>query len=215
MNENLFQTQYDVTKKTKLKKFYDEKKFLIFSFILVVVIIFASFSYYSENQKKKRILLAENYIKAKIYIINNDQNRAKDILNDIILANDSTYSVLSLFLILNENLISNNKTIVDLFDHVLKNNKFEKEIENLIIYKKILFQSNYINESELLEMTKPLINSETHWKPHALLLIGDYFVHKKEYVKAKEFYTQVLSLKNLHAELYQQASSQLILIENE
>ena len=111
MNENLFQTQYDVTKKTRLKKFYDEKKFLIFSFILVVVIIFASFSYYSENQKKKRILLAENYIKAKVYIINNDQNRAKDILNDIILANDSTYSVLSLFLILNENLISKDKTM--------------------------------------------------------------------------------------------------------
>ena len=53
MNENLFQTQYDVTKKTRLKKFYDENKFLIFSFILVIVIIFASFSYYSETQKKK------------------------------------------------------------------------------------------------------------------------------------------------------------------
>ena len=67
----------------------------------------------------------------------------------------------------------------------------------------------------MLEVTKPLINSESYWKPHALLLIGDYFAYKKEYVKAKEFYTQVLSLKNLHAELYQQASSQLILIENE
>ena len=215
MNENLFQTQYDVTKKTRLKKFYDENKFLIFSFILVIVIIFASFSYYSETQKKKRILLAENYIKAKVYIVNNDRNKAKDILNDIILANDNTYSVLSLFLMLNENLISDEKIIVDLFDHILKNNKFEKEVENLIIYKKILFQSNYINESELLEVTKPLINSESYWKPHALLLIGDYFAYKKEYVKAKEFYTQVLSLKNLHAELYQQASSQLILIENE
>jgi len=38
---------------------------------------------------------------------------------------------------------------------------------------------------------------------------------QKEYVKAKEFYMQVLSLKNLHKELYDQARSQLILVTND
>ena len=48
-----------------------------------------------------------------------------------------------------------------------------------------------------------------------LLLLGDYFASKKEYLKAKEFYVQILSLKNLHKELYNQARSQLIFITND
>ena len=102
-----------------------------------------------------------------------------------------------------------------LFDHVLENNKFEEEIKNLIIFKKALFQSHFVSELELLEALKPLINTETVWKPHALLLLGDYFASKKEYLKAKEFYVQILSLKNLHKELYNHARSQLIFITND
>ena len=68
------------------------------------------------------------------------------------MANDSTYSTLALFLLLNENLTVDQKETSELFDYILKNNKFEKELENLIIFKKALFQSNFINESELLKV---------------------------------------------------------------
>ena len=98
---------------------------------------------------------------------------------------------------------------------MLKNNKFEKEIKNLIIYKKALYQSNFINESELLESLKPLISTDTIWKSHALLLLGDYFVDKKEYIKAKEFYLQILNAKGLHKNFYNHARAQLILISND
>ena len=53
------------------------------------------------------------------------------------------------------------------------------------------------------------------WRPHALLLLGDYFVSKGEYLKAKEFYTQILSINNLQKDLYDQAISQLTLITND
>ena len=215
MNENLFEAQYDVTKKSKLKKFYETNKILIFSTALILVIAIASASFYSESKEKKKILLADDYLTAKVYIENGDRNKAKSILKTVIFADDSTYSPLSLFLILNENLIVDQGELTNLFDHVLKNNKFEKEIKNLIIFKKALFKSNFVSELELLEAVKPLINSETVWKPHALLLLGDYFTSKKEYLKAKEFYMQILSLKNLHKELYNRARSQLIFIINE
>ena len=215
MNENLFEAQYNLTKKTKLRKFYETNKTLIFSVVLILIIIIASVSFYSEAKEKKKILLADNYLSAKIYLENDNKNKAKNILKTIIFANDNTYSVLSLFLILNENLIVDQRELSNLFDHVIENNKFEKEIKNLIIFKKALFQSNFISESELLETVKPLINTETVWKPHALLLLGDYFASKKEYLKAKEFYIQILSLKNLHKELYDQAKSQLIFITND
>ena len=136
-------------------------------------------------------------------------------MREIIFENDSTYSTLSLFLILDEELIMEREVLLTLFNHVLENNKFENELKNLLIYKKALFQSNFVNEAELLEVVKPLINQDTLWKPHALLLIGDYFVSKKEYSKAKEFYIQVMSLKNLHQELYDHAKSKLISIAND
>ena len=215
MNENLFEARYDVTKKTKLKKFYEVNKILIFSVILILIIAIASISFYSESKEKKKILLSDNYLAAKVYLENGDRNKVKNILKTIIFANDSTYSTLSLFLILNENLIVDQGELSNLFDHVLENNKFEKEVKNLIIFKKALFQSNFVSELELLDTVKPLISTETVWKPHALLLLGDYFASKKEYLKAKEFYMQILTLKNLHKELYNQARSQLMLITND
>ena len=215
MNENLFEARYDVTKKTKLKKFYETNKILIYSAVLIVIIAITSISFYLDIKEKKKILLSDNYLAAKVYLENGDRNKVKNILKTIIFANDSTYSTLSLFLILNENLIVDQGELSNLFDHVLENNKFEKEVKNLIIFKKALFQSNFVSELELLDAVKPLINTETVWKPHALLLLGDYFASKKEYLKAKEFYVQILSLKNLHNELYNHARSQLIFITND
>ena len=155
MNENLFETQYDVTKKSKLKKFYEVNKILIFSVILILIIAIASVSFYSETKEKKKILLSDNYLAAKVYLENGDRNKVKNILKTIIFANDSTYSTLSLFLILNENLIVDQGELSNLFDHVLENNKFEKEVKNLIIFKKALFQSNFVSELELLDTVKP------------------------------------------------------------
>ena len=214
MNENLLKSPGDVIKKSKLKNFYETNKILIFSTALILIIAIASVSFYLEAQEKKKKFLSDNYIEAKAYLENGDNNRAKNILKTIIFADDDTYSVLSLFLILKSDLIIEQNELSNLFDHVLENNKFEKEVKNLIIFKKALFQSNFVSELELLEALKPLINVETLWKPHALLLLGDYFVSKKEYLKAKEFYVQVLSLENLHKELYEQARIQLVLITN-
>jgi len=215
MSENLFEAQYDLTKKSRIKKFYESNKIIVFSFILILIILFASLSFYLENQERKKILLSENYIKAKIYLDNGNKNEALNTLKKVIFANDSTYSTLSFFLILNQNLISDYKEISALYDHLLENNNFEKELRNLLIYKKSLFSSNSVSETELLETLKPLLNTDTLWKPHALLLLGDYFMSKEENIKAKEFYQEILSMNNLHKDLYNQAKSQLAIINHE
>ena len=215
MNDNLFETQYDVTKKSKFRKLYDANKLLIFSTLFVLIIASISFSFYTVSREKKQILLADNYIVAKFYLQNNERDKGRKILKEIILANNSTYSTLSLFLILDEDLFDDQNEISNLFDHLLANNEFEQEVKNLIIFKKTLFLSNFANELEMIENVKPLINTNTLWKPHALLLLGDYFVSKKQYLKAKEFYVQILSLQNLNIELYEQARSQLLVITND
>ena len=216
MKNNLFETQYDLTKKSKLREFYETKKIWIYSIIFLIIFFVLSYSYYKNREESKKILLSENYIQAKVHLENGNKVKALQILKNITFSNDSTYSTLSFFMILNENLINDNKEISELFDHILQNNKFEKEIENLLHYKKVLFKSGYVDEEEFLNEVKPILNSkENLWKAHGLMLIGDFYFSKKEYIKAKDFYTQILAIKSLQPELYEQAKTKLINIAND
>ena len=215
MNENIFEVQYDVTKKSKFKRLYEKYKILVITFLTILIVLIISLFFYLEFKEKKRISITNNYIKAKIYLDNKEKQEATTILKELVFNNDSTYSTLSFFLIINENLITDEKQLSNLFDHILENNKFDNEIKNLIIFKRLLFKSNFSEEHELLEAAKPILNTETAWKPHALLLIGDYFISKKENLKAKEFYKEIMLLKNLHMDFYYQANSRLALIEND
>jgi tetratricopeptide (TPR) repeat protein len=215
MSENSFQTRYDLTKKSKLKVFYDSNKILILSLIISLLVIFISVSFYLENKKKQRILLSENYIQAKIYLETGDKTKAVELLKSVVYENDSTYSTLCFFLIMNQNLITDYTELSELFQHLLKNNKFPQELENLIIFKQTLLNSNYADESKLLESAKPLLNDENIWRPHILLLLGDYFTSKGEYIKAIEFYQKVFTISNLHNDIYDHARSQLAVISNE
>ena len=209
MADDLIEVQYDITKKSKMLKFYQENKILIYSIISFILIIVGSTFFYLERKEKNNIALADSYIEAKIYLENGDKNKAKEILTNIIYKSSSTYSAMSLFFILNKNLIDDKEELYNLFDYILKNKKFDDEIKNLILFKKALFQSNFSTELELLKIVKPILNSDSLWRPYALLLLGDYFVSKKEYKKAREFYMQILTIRNLQKELYDHANLQL------
>ena len=214
MNENLIEAQYDITKKTKIKKFYEKNKSLIYTFIFFTIFALFGVIYYLENEENKRITLSDDYMRAQIYINEGEKNKAKILLEKIIFKNDPTYSSLSLFLLLNEDLVTDNNKINNFFNHLLKNNKFEKEMKNLIIFKKLLTQFDNLQESELLSISKPIISSDSVWKPHVLLLFGDYFMSKEEYVKASEFYEMILSTKGANQEFYDQAKLKLRKISN-
>ena len=215
MNENLFEAQYDVTKKSKIKRFYESNKNLIFSFILILIISLASITYYYNSQEKKKILLSEKFVRAKIYLENDRRSEATDLLKSVINANDSTYSTLSLFLLLNQNLITDYDEISILFNQLFENNSFKKEIRDLLIYKKTLLDLSHLNESEILGQIKPLLMKNSIWKSQALLLMGDYYFSNKEYLKAKEFYIKIFSIKNLQRDIYERAKFQLASINNE
>ena len=215
MADNLFETQYDITKKSKLIKLYEENKFLLFTFILILIIILGSFSFYLANKAKQKTLVSENYIKAKIFLENKNQAEAVRILKDAIYADDSIYSPLSFFLLLDKKLIKDDQELSNLFNQILSNDELDKELKDLLTYKKSLFNSAFVQESILLEEVKPLLNGENLWKPHALLLLGDYFASKNEFKKAQEFYIQIFSLKNINKDLYDETRSRLALIKND
>tara|TARA_Y100001970_G_scaffold276999_1_gene380554 strand:- start:1577 stop:2224 length:648 start_codon:yes stop_codon:yes gene_type:complete len=215
MVENSFQTQYDVTKKARIKRFYDENKTLIYSFVIILILILGSTSYYLDSKERKKIQLSENYLQAKVYLEKNEKDKAKNLLKEIVFANDSTYSTLSFFLLMNQKLINDNYELLNLFEHLLSKNKYPEEIKNLLIYKKALFSADFIDEAALLKSTKPLLNDDNIWKSHGLLLLADYFKSKGEYNKAIEFYQKIFTINNLHQDLYNHARSQLAIISNE
>ena len=204
MQNESFGEPTKISFKDNIRNFYNKNKLSIFSFLFILILFFFATGFYLHSQESKRLLLADLYIQSKIDLNNNNKNEAKKSLIKIIESNDKTYSVLSLFLLINYNLIENDQKLVELFDHVLNNNEFENEIKNLIILKKTFIKSNFANETELLKDLQPLINSETLWRSHALLLLGDYFLSKGELRKAKESYVKILSLTdtdNLHEQV--------------
>jgi len=215
MADNLFETQYDLTKKSKFKEFYEKNKIFIYLFIFLLVTILFVTNYYLQSIEKKKILLSDNYVAAKINLAEGNRKEAEKILRNIIFEDDPTYSTLSFLMILDEKLIDNKNEIFELFDHLLKKNKFDREIKNLLIYKKALYSSNFVEEAKLLNDVKPLLNQEESlWKGYALLLVADYYFSKKEFLKSKDFYKQILSTENLETEMYYQAKLKLELIEN-
>ena len=58
MDPNFSEIQYDVTKKSKLKKFYDSNKILIFSIIILSIFSLGSVTFYFDSKEKKKITLS-------------------------------------------------------------------------------------------------------------------------------------------------------------
>ena len=189
------------TKSEKIKKFLisNKKKITIgISIFLITTIGYLSFE---EVKKRNKIILANKFNSA---ITNFDKEKKETTIRElkaIVNKNDITYSPLALYFLLDNNLIENTEEINRLFDKIINETHLEKEIKNLIIYKKALFNADLINENDLIKILNPIINSESIWKSHALYLIAEYFYSKNENQKAKEFFNQILSLPNANQDI--------------
>ena len=127
----------------------------------------------------------------------------------IIHEKDTTYSPLSLYYIIDNNLIADKKKMNDLFSVIINETTLEKEIKNLVIYKKALFYADEIDENSFLEILKPLINSESIWKSHALYLAAEFFYQKDEKQKSKEFFNKIITLENSNKDLKIEAQKRI------
>ena len=184
------------TRKEKIKNFFlNNKKNLIILLSIMIILLVGYFSY-DEIKERNKIKLANQF---NLVIINfkfEDKQKTIDDLIKVINQNDVTYSPLALYFLLDNNLIENKDEINSLFNVLIKKIKLEKEIKNLIIYKKALFNSNLVGENELIKILDPIINSESIWKSHGLYLLAEYFYSNNEKQKAKEFFNKILTLSN-------------------
>ena len=197
------------TRNEKVRNFFVNNKNKIISVVVVLVIVLIgaySFDSYKTNKKKE---ISNKFNLTTLAHSENTKDITVQKLVEIINERDPTYSPLSLYFIIDNKLISNQGEINTYFDVLIEKTSLDKEIQNLIVYKKALFNADLAQESDLLNILNPLINSESVWKSHALYLMAEYFYSKDQKQKSKEFFNQIISLENSNSDIKLQAQKRL------
>ena len=197
------------TRNERIRNFFinNKKKLIItVSIILVIIIGYLSFE---KSKERTKIKLANQYNLALIDLNPDNKQKAINEMVKVVKSNDATYSPLALYHLLDNNLLENNEEINTLFNELIEKTNLENEIKNLIIYKKALFNSDFVSENELLKILNPVINSESIWKSHVLYLMAEFFYSKDEKQKAKEFFKQILVLPNASSTIKAESQKRL------
>ncbi len=198
------------TRTEKIKNFLTKNKRLLISSVILIVLSLVGFFAFDEYKDRKKIKISNLYNSTIIQYSENTKASTKKTLIDLVNKKDSTYSPLSLYFIIDNDLISDQSKINELFDILINETPLQNEIKNLIIYKKALFNANDASENEILDILKPLINSKSVWKSHGLYLMAEYFFSKGEKKKSKEFFSQILDLENSNQEIRTKVQKRLI-----
>ena len=197
------------TRNEKIKNFLLENKKKIISFILTIIVIFVFVYGFDKYKTNKKLEISNKFNTVTLQYSENTKTKTAESLIELINQQDSTYSPLSLYFIIDNNLVSDDKKINSLFDILIKKTPLEEEIKNLIIYKKALFNADKAQENNLLNILNPLINSQSVWKSHALYLMAEFFYSKDQKQKSKEFFNQIISLENANPDIMMQAQKRL------
>ena len=199
------------TRNEKIKNFFiNNKNKIIFGLIILLIFVIGVYGFdkYLKHKKKE---ISDNYNSIILEYSENSKDETANKLIEIIDKKDPTYSPLSLYFIIDNDLVADKKVVFNLFETIINDTSLDKEIKNLVIYKKALFYATEIgdNENSLLDILNPIINSESVWKSHALYLMGEYYYSKNQKQKSKEFYNQIINLKKSNSDIVIQAQKRL------
>ena len=197
------------TRREKFKNFIIKNKKILVMLVSSIIIIILLLVFYSEIKFKNQIKLGNKYNEIVLsYEKTNNQNSEEELI-DIIQKKDPTYSPLALNFIIDNEIVNDKIKVNELFDIIIEKTNIENEIKNLIIYKKALYNSDNINENDLINILNPILNSESVWKSHSLYLLAEYFLSKNEKQKSKEFLVQIIELENANPKIKVEAQKRI------
>ena len=208
MNEDLSIINTN-TRNERIKNFLVKNKKILFISLSIVVIILLTFFAYLELKKSQIKEISENYNSIVIDYSKEKKWKTVAALIEIIKKKNPTYSPLSLYFIIDNKLLIDRDEINELFDILIEKTPLEKEIKNLIIYKKGLYNADQSSENELLKILNPLINSENIWQSHALYLMAEFYFSKDQKQKSKDFFGKILELENANQDIIKEAKKRL------
>ena len=197
------------TRNEKIKNFFiNYKKQLIIILISIIILVLGVF-YYKDYKLGKKEELANKYNLAITKYNSGNKDNIETDLKEIIKKKDKTYSPLAFYFLFDNEMIKSKDEINSYFDILIKDINLDKEIKNLTIFKKGLYNSDFVSENELLDILNPVIKSESVWKPHALYLMAEYYFSKNQKQKSKEFFEQIISLEKINSKIKIEAQKRL------
>ena len=196
------------TRIEKIKNFFTNNYKKLIGLLVSILLLLFSYFGYQEYKKRVKLGIAETYNQITLKEIKIENTNDIEQLVKIIKEKDPIYSALSLYFIIENELINDQKEINNFFDLVIKSQE-EKEIKNLIIYKKAMYNADIISENELLDILNPILKSESVWKSHALLLMADFFEHSNNLIKSKDFLKEIVNSELANNEIRIEAERRL------
>ena len=197
------------TQNEKIKNFFINNKKSLFLILSLIIILLIGYFGLVEYKEKEKIKISDQYNSIILNYSKNNKEITKDALIELVNKKDSTYSLLSLFFIIDNALITEKSIINKLFNIIIKDISLEKEIKNLTIYKKALYNADNSDENQLLDILNPIINSKSVWRAHGLYLMAEYFYSKNEKQKAKEFFNLIISSEYASQDLKEESQKRL------
>ena len=185
------------TRVEKFKNFLISNRKQLITLLLIIVLLLISFFGYQEFNKRSKEKLANKFNQIVTNFENGEKQNINNNLIEVIRTKDKTYSPLAFFFLLDNDLISSNQEINSYFDFLINEIPLDKEIKNLTIYKKGLFNSDFVDENQLLDILNPVIKSESIWKPQAMYLMAEFYLAKNQKQKSKDFFEQVMIIENV------------------
>ncbi len=157
--------------KDKLKNFYDLNKKKFFLFIIILFFISLAAIFLEFRNEKKNIIVSEKYVQAGLYLNIDKKEEARILYEEIILSKNKFYSILSLNNIIEKNLISDSKKILEYF--TILESSSSKENKELISLKKALYLIKTSDDTNGKKILKDLANNSKSLKTIAQDLLKD------------------------------------------
>ena len=118
------------TRNEKIKNFFINNRKILISILLIILMMILGYFVFSEYKKNQKIKISDQYNSIITEYSDNDKEKIKNSLVDLIYKNDSTYSPLSLYFLIDNILITERPKIIkflisfsnDVLSIILSNN---------------------------------------------------------------------------------------------
>ena len=168
MDENLDKKKDN---SNKFVNIYQKNKIKIYFLIATTIIISFSYIFFNIYQDYKNNLVSEKYIEAGLYLAQDDKIRSKKLFEEIIYEKNKFYSLLSLNILIEKNLVNDVEKTLEYFK-IIETLNYSGQQKDLITLKKALYLINNLKEKDGIQLLKNLVEKNSDLKPIALEILN-------------------------------------------
>ena len=157
--------------KDKLLSFYNDNKLKVIVFFITIVILISIILIKTESQRRNNIMLSDKFNESVLLISVGEIDKAKIILDEIILKKNKFYSFSALNLVIDKELMKKEKVLE--YFKIIEQLNLSEETYDLIQLKKALYIIENFNKNSGIEILNKLIKENSNLKSIAEEIIKE------------------------------------------